>query len=107
MPQKPTGTRDNPFDTTGNISYGPAILKEFMANLQNESCQIMWGEGKRMSNIDCKQIAYYGKPIDSLTRDELIKALEELAGAIHECAAENKKCGEIININAGVECKGE
>jgi hypothetical protein len=60
-----------------------------------------------MSNIDCKQIAYYGKPIDSLTRDELISAIEELAGAIHDCAAENKKCGEIIKINTGVECKGE
>jgi hypothetical protein len=60
-----------------------------------------------MSNIDCEQIAYYGQPIDSLTRDELISALEELAGAIHDCAAENKKCGEIIKINTGVECKGE
>ena len=35
-----------------------------------------------MSKIDSKQIAYYGKPIDSLTREELINALEELAGAI-------------------------
>ena len=44
-----------------------------------------------MSKIECKQIAYYGKPIDSLTRDELISALEELAGAIHDCAVANKK----------------
>jgi hypothetical protein len=43
-----------------------------------------------MSKIECKQIAYYGKPIDSLTRDELISALEELAGAIHDCAEANK-----------------
>ena len=60
-----------------------------------------------MSKIDCKQIAYYGKPIDSLTREELISALEELAGAIHNCAVANKKCSEMLNINAGAECKGD
>jgi hypothetical protein len=67
----------------------------------------MWSEIKNMTKIDCKQIAYYGKPIESLTRDELISALEELAGAIHDCAAEDKKCAEIMGINIGVECKGE
>jgi hypothetical protein len=60
-----------------------------------------------MTKIDCKQIAYYGKPIESLTRDELISALEELAGTIHDCAVENKKCADVIGINTGVECKGE
>ena len=60
-----------------------------------------------MSKIDCKQIAYYGKPIESLTRDELISALEELAGAIHDCAVANKKCADIIGISTGVECKGD
>ena len=60
-----------------------------------------------MSKIDCKQIAYSGKPNDSLTRDELINALEELASAIHDCAVENKKCGEIIKIKTGMECKGD
>ena len=60
-----------------------------------------------MANIDCKQIAYYGKPIDSLTRDELINALEELAGAIHDCATKNKKCAEIIELNIDVACKDE
>jgi hypothetical protein len=60
-----------------------------------------------MTKIDCKQIAYYGKRIESLTRDELISALEELAGAIHDCAAENKKCADIIGVNTAVECKGE
>ena len=60
-----------------------------------------------MTKIDCKQIAYYGKPIESLTRDELINALEELAGAIHDCAVENKKCADIIGISTGIECKGD
>jgi hypothetical protein len=60
-----------------------------------------------MAKIDCKQIAYYGKPIDSLTRKELISALEELAGAIHDCAVKNKRCSEIIKIDTGLECKDE
>jgi hypothetical protein len=60
-----------------------------------------------VTKIDCKQIAYYGKPIESLTRDELINALEELAGAIHDCAVENKKCADIIGNSTGIECKGD
>ena len=63
----------------------------------------MWNEEKHMTKIDCKQIAYYGKPIASLTRDELISALEELAGAIHGCAKENKECAKIIKINISME----
>jgi hypothetical protein len=60
-----------------------------------------------MSRIDCKRIAYYGKPIESLTRGELISALEELAGAIHDCAEANKKCADILGITNGMECKGD
>jgi hypothetical protein len=67
----------------------------------------MWNEEKHMTKIDCKQIAYYGKPIESLTRDELISALEELASAIHDCAVKNKKCSEIIRISTGMECKSD
>jgi len=60
-----------------------------------------------MPKIDSKQIAYYGKPIDSLTRDELLSAIEELAGAIHECAVKNKRCSEIIKVDTELEPKGE
>ncbi len=67
----------------------------------------MWNEEKHMTKIDCKQIAYCGKPIESLTRDELISALEELASAIHDCAVKNKKCAEIIRISTGMECKSD
>ena len=59
-----------------------------------------------MPKIDRNQIAYYGKPIDSLTRDELISALEELAGAIQDCAEGNKVCAKIIKINTGMESQG-
>ena len=60
-----------------------------------------------MPKIDSKQIAYYGKPIESLTRDELLSALEELAGAIHDCALEDKKCDEIIQLNENADCAGD
>jgi len=60
-----------------------------------------------MAKVNCNQIAYYGRPIDSLNRDELISALEELAGAIYDCAAENKKCSEILKISTGVECRDD
>ena len=52
-----------------------------------------------MKKVDRKQIGYHGKPIDSLTWEELISALEELADAIHECAAQDKKCSEILRIS--------
>ena len=69
-----------------------------------EGCEMTKGDGrKHMSKIDASQIAYYGKPIDSLTKDELISALEELAGAIHDCAVKNKKCRKIIQITDGAE----
>ena len=42
-----------------------------------------------------------------MTRDELISALEELAGAIHDCAEANKKCADILGISNGMECKGD
>jgi len=57
-----------------------------------------------MAKIDASQIAYNGKPIDSLTREELISALEELAGAIHDCAVKNKRCSELIKVDTGLEC---
>jgi hypothetical protein len=60
-----------------------------------------------MSKLDFKQIGYYGKPIDSLTREELLSAIEELAGAIHDCAVGNKKCSEILKISTGVQCKDD
>ncbi|MGB5747611.1 MAG: hypothetical protein WBM69_11540 [Desulfobacterales bacterium] len=58
-----------------------------------------------MTKIDCKEIAYNGSPIDSLTRDEMISAFEELAGAIHDCAEKGKKCEALLQIKKSIECK--
>jgi hypothetical protein len=101
------------------LSFGDRTI---IANIQEENLGILdfamgirlkgefeLGNGRRkhMSKINCKQIAYYGKPIDSLTRGELISALEELAGAIHECAMKNKKCRKIIQIKDSAEWTGD
>jgi len=51
-----------------------------------------------MSRVPSKEIAYYGKPIETLTREELIRCIEELAGAIYDCAFQGKKCSDVIKI---------
>ena len=38
-----------------------------------------------MSKLDANDIAYYGKPITSLTKEELIAALLDLANIINAC----------------------
>ena len=58
-----------------------------------------------MSKVDRKAIAYYGKPIDTLTREELLKAFEELASANQECAMGGNKCQEIIGVKKNFESK--
>jgi hypothetical protein len=51
-----------------------------------------------MEKISSDEIGFYGKPIDRLTREELIQALIELASAIRECASDHKRCERIIFI---------
>jgi len=58
----------------------------------------------QMAKFDCKLIAYYGKRIDSLTRDELKSAIEELATGIYDFAVKNKRRSEIKKVNTRLEC---
>jgi hypothetical protein len=37
--------------------------------------------------ICCSDIGYYGKPIDDLTREELLEAFLELAQTVVNCAS--------------------
>jgi len=51
--------------------------------------------------MEPKDIGYYGRPIDSLSRDELIRALTELAQAVYDCAATNGDCRQFVaNVEA-------
>ena len=47
--------------------------------------------------IDCRpdNVGYCGKPVSSLTKDELIKAVLELAKIIHNCPVKGR-CNEIL-----------
>jgi hypothetical protein len=58
-----------------------------------------------MSKVERKAIAYYGRPIDTLSREELLQAFEELATAIQECAIKGNKCQEIIGVRERFEFK--
>ena len=49
-----------------------------------------------MYRMEPKDIGYYGKPIDSLSREELICAITELAQAIYDCATSNGDCRKIV-----------
>jgi hypothetical protein len=51
-----------------------------------------------MKKLSSNEIGFYGKPIDQLTREELIQALIDLASAIKECAAYNDKCEKLFFI---------
>jgi hypothetical protein len=49
-----------------------------------------------MKKLEPHEIGYYGKSIDSLSREELIQAFTELAQAVYECANTNGTCREIL-----------
>jgi hypothetical protein len=48
-----------------------------------------------MSDLRPDNVGYYGKPISSLTKDELIKAVLELAEIIHNCPVKGR-CNGIL-----------
>ena len=50
-----------------------------------------------MSDLHPDQIGYYGKPISSLTKDELLKVVLELSEIIYNCPVKGK-CSEILKL---------
>ena len=50
-----------------------------------------------MSDLHPDKIGYYGKPVSSLTKDELLKAVLELVEVIHNCPVKGK-CREILKL---------
>ena len=56
-----------------------------------------------MKKISSNEIGFYGKPIDQLTREELLEAIIVLASAVNECLTKNKKCEEILSITKNIE----
>ena len=50
-----------------------------------------------MSDLHPDKIGYYGKPVSSLTKDELLKVVVELSETIYNCPVKCK-CGEILKL---------
>jgi hypothetical protein len=53
-------------------------------------------ETKELSPSD---IGYRGKPIETLTKEELMDAFLELSQLIYNCASTNNQCKAMISIN--------
>ena len=52
-----------------------------------------------IKKICCSDIGYHGKPIDALTREELLEAFVELAQTVVECASTNNQCKAVFTVN--------
>jgi hypothetical protein len=50
-----------------------------------------------MSDLHPDKIGYYGKPVSSLNKDELLKVVLELSEIIYNCPVKGK-CSEILKL---------
>ena len=50
-----------------------------------------------MSDFHPDDVGYYGKPLPSLSKEELLKALLEIAEIIHNCPVKGR-CNEILEL---------
>ena len=50
-----------------------------------------------MSDFHPDNVGYYGKPMSSLSKDELLKAVLEVAEIIHNCPVKGR-CNEILEL---------
>ena len=55
----------------------------------------MTNENKKLNGSN---IGYRGKPVDSLTREELLEAFLELSQRVYECAAEGNQCKDVFKV---------
>ncbi len=60
-----------------------------------------------MKKWEPNEIGYYGKSIESLSREELIQAFTELANAVYECANKNGTCRDALTFNERHPTTGE
>lgn len=42
--------------------------------------------------LSCSDIGYHGKPVDSLTREELLEAFLDVAQRVYDCSSTNNQC---------------
>ena len=53
---------------------------------------------KKSIKLTGGDIGYHGRPIDSLTRDELLDAFIELSQRVYDCASREKICKELYTV---------
>ncbi len=49
--------------------------------------------------LTCSDIGYNGKPLDKLSKDELIDLCIKLAQSIHDCSIEKAPCKNVFSIS--------
>jgi hypothetical protein len=50
-----------------------------------------------MSDFHPDNVGYYGKPLSTLSKDELLKAVLEITEIIHNCPVKGR-CNEILEL---------
>ena len=56
-----------------------------------------------MEGIDPNKIGYFGNPITSLTREQLIDAIVELTSLMLKCTHRDGKCKDALKVNENSE----
>ena len=44
-------------------------------------------------------VGYHGKPIDSLSREELLEAVIELSQKVYDCASHENTCKDLFTVD--------
>ena len=44
-------------------------------------------------------IGYHGRPIDTLTREELLDAFIELSQKVYDCASRENRCKDLFSVD--------
>jgi hypothetical protein len=52
----------------------------------------------KKKNLKSSDIGYHGKPIETLSREELLGAFVELTQLVYNCASSNNRCKALISI---------
>ena len=59
-------------------------------------------ETKKMK-LTGADIGYRGRPVNTLTREELLEAFLELSQKVYECASQENTCKDLFSINKSSE----
>jgi hypothetical protein len=55
---------------------------------------------KTPRKLNHAEIGFKGKPIDTLSKEELLEAFLELAQRVYDCASQDNSCKDLFSINS-------